>query len=48
MTEWVITSNTKAYDVVGAFMKLDTVDWKQSTNVEVGDIIYIFMLEHQF
>lgn len=43
MTEWVITCNTKAYDVVGAFKKLDMVDWKQSTNVEVGDIIYIYV-----
>lgn len=43
MTEWVITCNTKAYNVVGAFNKLNMVDWKQSTNVEVGDIIYIYV-----
>lgn len=43
MTEWVITCNTNAYNVVGAFDKLDTVDWKQSTNVNVGDIIYIYV-----
>lgn len=43
MTEWVITCNTNAYNVVGAFDKLDTVDWKQSTNVNIGDIIYIYV-----
>lgn len=41
--EWVITCNTKAYNVIGAFKKFDTIDWKQSTNVKVGDIIYIYV-----
>lgn len=45
MTEWIITCNTKAYNVIGAFNKMDTIDWKQSTNVEIGDIIYIYVGE---
>jgi hypothetical protein len=43
MTEWIITCNTGAYNVEGAFEKLNKIDWKQSTNVEVGDIIYIYV-----
>ena len=43
MTEWVITCNLKSYDVVSAFKKLDELEWKQSTNVEVGDMIYIYV-----
>ena len=39
MTEWIITCNINAYNVEGAFDKLDTIDWKQSTYVEKGDII---------
>lgn len=45
MTEWIITCNTQLYDVVGAFDKLDTIDWKQSKNIEVGDIVYIYVGE---
>ena len=39
MTEWIITCNVNAYNVEGAFDKLDTIDWKQSTYVEKGDIV---------
>ncbi len=42
-TEWFILVDPTAYDVVGAFGKLDKIDWKQSTNVAVGDIIYIYV-----
>lgn len=30
-------------DAKGAFDKLDTIDWKQSTYVEKGDIVYIYV-----
>lgn len=43
MTEWIITCNINAYNVEGAFDKLDTIDWKQSTYVEKGDIVYIYV-----
>lgn len=43
MTEWIITCNVNAYNVEGAFDKLDTIDWKQSTYVEKGDIVYIYV-----
>ena len=41
MAEWIITCNTKAYDVDSAFDKLDMIDWKQSTNVEIGETVYM-------
>lgn len=41
--EWIIPGNLKYYDVVGAFKKFDRLHWKQSTNIEVGDIVYIYV-----
>lgn len=43
VTEWIISGNPKYYDVVNAFRDLGTVDWKQSTNVSEGDIVYIYV-----
>lgn len=43
LTEWFISANPNKYDVVGAFNTLGKVDWKQSTNVSVGDIVYIYV-----
>jgi hypothetical protein len=43
MTEWIISGNPKKYNVVDAFHELGKVDWKQSTNVSEGDIVYIYV-----
>lgn len=43
VTEWIIPCNPKAYDVIGAFEKFETLNWKQSVNIEIGDIIYIYV-----
>ncbi len=42
-TEWIIAGNPDKYDVIGAFRKLGAIDWRQSVNVAVGDIIYIYV-----
>ena len=42
-TEWLISGNPKNYDVMGAFYKLGKIDWMQSTNVSIGDIVYIYI-----
>lgn len=42
-TEWFVSGNPKYYDVIGAFRKLGKIDWKQSTNVSEGDIVYIYV-----
>ena len=43
MSEWVIPCNAKYYDVDGAFSEFTKINLKQSTNVEVGDIVYIYV-----
>lgn len=42
-TTWVIPCNDKYYDHKGAFETLDYIDWRQTTNVEVGDEVYIYV-----
>ena len=43
MTTWIIPCNEKYYKHREAFEALDTIDWRQSTNVEVGDEVYIYV-----
>lgn len=33
----------KKYDCINAFRNLKKIDWKQSTNVEEGNIVYIYV-----
>lgn len=40
---WVIPCNPKLYDIVGAFEKLDAIEWSQTTNTSVGDTIFIYV-----
>ena len=41
--DWIIPANPKYYDVVGAFETSDIVTWKQSSDIHVGDIIYMYV-----
>ena len=41
--DWIIPANPKYYDVVGAFEKSSIVTWKQSSDVHVGDMIYMYV-----
>lgn len=43
--EWITPCNIKMYDVIGAFKELKNINWKQSTNIEVGDTLYIYIGE---
>ncbi len=43
MTEWFISGNPTKFDLINAFKNLGTIDWKQSTKVEKGDIVYIYV-----
>lgn len=43
MKSWIIPCNLSYYNVVGTFDSLTSVDWKHSSNVEVGDIVYIYV-----
>jgi len=42
MNNWIIPCNIKNYDVFGAFIELKTLNWKQSTNIEIGDTVFIY------
>ncbi|MGL5756584.1 MAG: HNH endonuclease [Paraclostridium sp.] len=42
-SEWIISCNPSDYDVVGAFNKLEKLEWKQSTNINIGDVVYIYV-----
>ena len=41
--EWLIPANPKYYDVVNAFNDTDTIIWKQSSNITIGDIVYLYV-----
>lgn len=43
MTSWLIPCSPKDYDYENAFDELSDIDWRQSTNVEIGDIVYIYI-----
>lgn len=43
MENWIIACNTKYYDIIGAFGKFDKIVWKQSTNIEKGELVYIYV-----
>ncbi len=42
-TEWIIACNPDKYDVIEAFHELGSIDWTQSANIVVGDIVYIYV-----
>ena len=43
MATWIIPCNIRYYDVIGAFNRLNRIDWKQSTNIEPSDTVYIYV-----
>jgi hypothetical protein len=43
MEKWVITCNPKYFDVIGAFSTFERLHWKQSVNIKVGDIVFIYV-----
>ena len=43
--EWLVPANPKYYDVVNAFNDTDTIIWKQSSKIQVGDIVYLYVAD---
>lgn len=41
--EWIVPANPKYYDIVNCFNDTDTIIWKQSSNINKNDIIYIYV-----
>lgn len=43
--EWIIPANPKYYDIINCFNDTDTIIWKQSNNIKIGDIVYIYVAD---
>ncbi len=41
--DWLIPANPKYYDLVKAFNENNEIMWKQSSDINVGDIVYIYV-----
>ncbi len=43
VNEWLIPANPNYYDVINCFNDADTIIWKQSNNINVNDIVYLYV-----
>ena len=43
--EWIVPANPKYYDVINCFNDTDEIIWKQSSDVHVNDIIYLYVAD---
>jgi len=41
--DWLVPANPKYYDIVHAFDDSDSIDWKQSNDIHVGDNVFIYV-----
>ena len=41
--DWLVPANPKYYDVIQAFEEKEVIDWKQSSDVRVGDLVYMYV-----
>ena len=41
--EWIIPSNPKYFDIVGAFREREEINWKQGKGIKKGDIVYMYV-----
>lgn len=41
--EWLIPANPKFYDVINCFNTTNTINWKQSSDIKIGDIVYLYV-----
>lgn len=41
--DYLVPANPKYYDLITAFKENDIIDWKQSNDVHVGDMIYMYV-----
>lgn len=40
---WIVPANPKYYDIMHAFVNTDTITWKQSTNIRIGDTVFLYV-----
>ena len=41
--EWIVPANPKYYDVINCFNDTNEIIWKQSSDVHINDIIYLYV-----
>ncbi len=41
--EWLVPANPRYYDIINCFNDSDELRWKQSSNVQKGDVVYIYV-----
>lgn len=41
--EWIIPANPKYYDMIDCFNDTNTMTWKYSNNIEIKDIVYLYI-----
>lgn len=41
--EWIVPANPKYFDLEKAFAENEIIMWKQSNNISVGDIVYLYV-----
>ena len=44
-TEWIVPANPKYYDVESELQAGKEILWKQSNNIAVGDLVYLYVTE---
>ena len=42
---WIVPANPKYYDVINCFNNTDEIIWKQSSDIHVDDIVYLYVTE---
>ena len=43
--EWIVPANPKYYDIINCFNNTDEIIWKQSSDIHVNDIIYLYVAD---
>jgi len=43
--EWIVPANPRYFDIEKALQESNTIIWKQSTDIKVNDIVYIYVAE---
>lgn len=44
-SQWLIPANPAYYDVIAAFDQSDTIIWKKTKSMKVGDTVYLYLTE---
>lgn len=44
---WIMSANSEKFDHSGAFKEWGYIDWKQSVNFAIGDVVYIYCSKPQ-